>query len=102
VVDGSYARIEKSSNNDFQYSTYSQQKKDSLIKPFIICCCDGYIIDCYGPFKAVQNEATILRYILNTDNDLLLILFRNKTCILLDRDTLLVYIFLFFGYTNNS
>jgi hypothetical protein len=85
VVDGSYTRIEKSSNNDFQYSTWSSQKYDSLIKPFILCCCDGYIIDCYGPFKALSNDATILRYILNSDDELLSILLRDKTCFLLDR-----------------
>jgi hypothetical protein len=94
VVDGSYARIEKSSNNDFQYSTYSQQKKDSLVKPFLICCCDGYIIDCYGPFKAFHNDATILRYILNSDTDLMSILTKDRTCLLLDRGIFLLYIFI--------
>jgi hypothetical protein len=85
VVDGTYTRIEKSANNDFQYATWSQQKLDLLIKPFIICCCDGYILDCYGPFKAHQNDASILKYILDTDNNLRSILLPDKTFILLDR-----------------
>ena len=43
---------------------------DLLIKPFIICCTDGYFIDCYGPFAANQNYASILEYILKTDQGL--------------------------------
>jgi hypothetical protein len=45
VADGTYGRCEKSSNNDFQYKTYRSQKKDSLIKPFIVSCANGYIIE---------------------------------------------------------
>lgn len=60
VVDGTYTRLEKSFNNKFQYNTWSQQKKDNLIKPFLITCADGYIIDCYGPFQANLNDAFIL------------------------------------------
>jgi hypothetical protein len=59
IADGTYTRLEKSSNNDFQYLSYSVQKLDNLIKPFIICCADGYIIDCYGPFQANSNDAVI-------------------------------------------
>jgi hypothetical protein len=50
VADGTYTRLEKSSNNEFQYVTYSLQKFHHLIKPFILCCADGYFIECYGPF----------------------------------------------------
>jgi hypothetical protein len=70
VADGTYTRLEKSSNNEFQYVTYSLQKFDHLIKPFILCCADGYFIECYGPFKATFNDADILKYILATDNHL--------------------------------
>ena len=34
VADGTYCRIEKSKNNDFQYKTYSKQKCASLINHF--------------------------------------------------------------------
>lgn len=85
VADGTYSKIEKSSNNDFQFKTYSVQKSGSLFKPFIICCADGYIIDCYGPFSANSNDSTILNYILETDNDLMKILLPHKTLVLLDR-----------------
>ncbi|CAF1054262.1 unnamed protein product [Brachionus calyciflorus] len=37
---------------------------DLLIKPFLVCCSDGYIIDCYGPLKDNFNDAKILDYIL--------------------------------------
>lgn len=34
IADGTYCKIEKSKNNNFQYNTYSVQKKGSLLKPF--------------------------------------------------------------------
>lgn len=85
VVDATYNRLEKSANNQFQYKCWSQQKMDLLIKPFIVCCTDGYIIDCYGPFQANQNDAKIFDYILETDHDLKNILLPNKTYVFLDR-----------------
>ncbi len=85
VCDATYTRLEKSANNSFQYASYSQQKKDSLIKPFLICCADGYIIDCYGPFQAHLNDAKIFEYILKTDKNLLRILVPRKTLVLVDR-----------------
>lgn len=86
IADGTYTRIEKSFNNDFQYMSYSVQKSQNLIKPFILCCTDGYFIDCYGPFQANMNDAQILRYILNTDEDLkLLFSEKDKIIIFLDR-----------------
>ena len=86
VVDGTYTRLEKSSNNDFQYVTYSMQKSHNLVKPFIMCCADGYFKDCYGPFQANMNDAQIFRYILNTDEDLkLLFTPKEKIIMFLDR-----------------
>ena len=70
IVDGTYTRLEKSSNNDFQYVSYSMHKSQNLIKPFIICCADGYFLECYGPFQANLNDAQIFNYILETDKDL--------------------------------
>lgn len=85
VADGTYCRLEKSANNNFQYCCWSGQKKDLLIKPFVICCADGYIIDLYGPFEAFENDSSILSIILEKDKELLNILQPGKTCILLDR-----------------
>jgi hypothetical protein len=85
IVDATYTRLEKSSNNEFQYNCWSEQKNDLLIKPFLICCADGYIIDCYGPFCAHHNDAKIFEYILKEDKVLLKILLPFKTIVLLDR-----------------
>ena len=95
VVDATYNRLEKSANNQFQYKCWSQQKMDLLIKPFIVCCADGYIIDCYGPFQANQNDAKIFDYILETDRDLRNILLPNKTCVFLDRGKTFIHKFFF-------
>lgn len=84
-ADATYCRLEKSSNNQFQYLCWSQQKMDHLLKPFIICCADGYIIDCYGPFQANQNDASIFDYVLQTDDDLKRLLVPNETIAFLDR-----------------
>ena len=75
VADGTYHKIEKSANNEMQYKIYSSQKSENLFKPFVICCADGYIVDCYGPFAANKNDATILNYIIETDNYLQALLF---------------------------
>ena len=84
-ADGTYCRCEKSSNNSFRYDSWSGQKKDSLIKPFKICLCDGYIIDCYGPFKAHWNDAKIMEYILENDIEQRKILLPKKTLVIADR-----------------
>jgi len=89
VADGTYCKIQKSKSNNFQYLTFSQQKLASLFKPFIICCADGYIIDCYGPFGANYNDAEILDYILDSDEELKNILLPDKTMFLVDRGTLM-------------
>jgi hypothetical protein len=93
-VDGTYARLEKSSNNQFQYNCWSQQKMDLLIKPFLITCADGYIIDCYGPFQANANDAKILQHILETDEKLMSILKPYQTYVIMDRGNI-KYCFIF-------
>ena len=86
ICDGTYTKLEKSANNEFQYLSYSIQKTHNLLKPFIICCADGYFIDCYGPFQANMNDATIFRKILDTDEDLrLLFTPKHKITIFFDR-----------------
>lgn len=85
VVDGTYTRCEKSPDNQFQYNSYSGQKKASLVKPFFVCTADGYIIDCYGPFQANVNDAEIFDYILKNDQELLKHLQSSKTLVFMDR-----------------
>ncbi|XP_057340564.1 uncharacterized protein LOC130677729 [Microplitis mediator] len=65
ICDGTYARHEKSSNNEYQRKSYSGQKKVPLCKPFTICTTDGYIVDMLGPYYANQNDATIMRDIID-------------------------------------
>ena len=102
IADGTFCKIQKSQNNEFQYQTYSGQKKNSLFKPFIICCADGYIIDCYGSFAANKNDSQILNYILETDTDLKNLLIPTKTLFLIERDNKLSFLFYqsFFYFVN--
>ena len=60
ISDGTYVYCQKSSNNQFQRKTYSGQKKRHLVKPFVICATDGYIVDVFGPYAATDNDAIIL------------------------------------------
>jgi hypothetical protein len=64
IADRTSCRIQKSNNNYFQYKTYAGQEKDSLFKPFIECCADGYILDCYDPFPVNENDSKIFNYII--------------------------------------
>ena len=92
IADGTYTRIEKSASNDFQYLSYSMQKTCNLVKPFLMCCADGYFIDCFGPFQANMNDAQILRHILKTDEDLKkLFEQKDKIAFFLDRGTVLSF-----------
>ena len=67
VCDGTYCYCQKSSNNKVQRKTYSCQKKRHLVKIFVICTSDGYIVDIFGPYAASDNDATILRDIIHKE-----------------------------------
>jgi hypothetical protein len=41
-----------------------------LVKPFVICTTDGFIVDIYGLYEANKNDAKILSEIFKTSNDL--------------------------------
>jgi len=85
VADGTYIFCVKSSNNSFQYKSFSMQKDSHLIKPFLIICPDGYIIDSYGPFPANKNDSSIFNSIINTDNDLRDLMIPFQTVVIVDR-----------------
>lgn len=85
IMDGTHAKIGKSSNNQFQWDSYSDQKKFHFIKPFLICCANGYIVDCYFPFKAKVNDAKIIEFILKHDYKLRELLLPDKTLVILDK-----------------
>ncbi|XP_066595448.1 uncharacterized protein [Prorops nasuta] len=74
ICDGTYARHQKSSNNQYQRKSYSVQKGVSLCKPFTICTTDGYIINMLGPYYANQNDATIMKEVIDDSNGLSLLL----------------------------
>lgn len=85
VADGTYAKHKKSKNHEFQYNSYSSHKKCNLMKIFLICCPDGYIVDCYGPFFGKDNDATIFNYILNKDDSYNSLVRDSETHFVLDR-----------------
>ena len=64
IADGTYLYCEKSFNNLIQRKLYSSQKKRPLIKPFVICASNGCIVDVFGPYPAVDNDAKIIEDIL--------------------------------------
>jgi hypothetical protein len=68
IADGTYIYCQKSSTNKIQRTFYSVQKKRSLIKPFIMCASNGYIINVFGPFLAFDIDAKILLKILESNN----------------------------------
>lgn len=60
IFDGTYIYIQKSSNFCFQKESYSLHKFRNLLKPFLIVCTDGYIVDVTGPHAATTSDATIM------------------------------------------
>ena len=59
---------QKSENNKLQRLLYSGQKKRHLVKPFVVCASNGYIIDVFGPLAATTNDASILLYMMIISN----------------------------------
>lgn len=67
IMDGTYIYIQKSSNFSFQRRTYSLHKYENLLKPFLMVCSDGHIIDVCGPYAATDSDASILERIINDE-----------------------------------
>lgn len=67
ICDGTYIYIEKSANFFFQRASYSHHKFRNLLKPFLIVCSDGYIIDVMGPYPATTSDASIMQLIINNE-----------------------------------
>ena len=66
IVDGTYHRHQKSSNNSFQRDSYSGQKKVPLCKPFTICTTNGFVVDFAGPYYGTENDSTIVKKVLRS------------------------------------
>ena len=65
ICDGTYARHQKSSNNEYEKKTHSGQKKDFLRKPFTLYTTGGVFIDMLGPYYANENDAGISKSIIS-------------------------------------
>ncbi|XP_066248319.1 uncharacterized protein [Euwallacea similis] len=85
ICDGTYARHQKSTNNEYQRRSFSGQKKVPLCKPFTICTTSGFIVDMLGPFGTNENDARILRTILEVENTGLSDLLEARDIFVLDR-----------------
>lgn len=85
ICDGTYIYIEKSSNFMFQRQTYSLHKFENLLKPFMIVCSDGYIIDVLGPYPATMSDATIMQGIVHNEDSAWHWFFNQNDVFILDR-----------------
>lgn len=61
VADGTYLYCNKSQNYELQKCTYNPQEKANFIKPMMFVTTDGKIIDILGPYKTVENDASITK-----------------------------------------
>ncbi|CAK1603536.1 unnamed protein product [Parnassius mnemosyne] len=84
ICDGTYIYINKSSNYMFQKQSYSLHKYRNLLKPFMIVACDGYIVDCFGPYKATTSDAEIMTNLFS-EGSALRSYFRENDIFILDR-----------------
>lgn len=64
IWDGTYIYLNKSANYKFQKLTYNGQKKRNFLRPMVCVTTNGYIIDVFGPFAAVDNDAKCMKEIL--------------------------------------
>lgn len=81
IFDRTYIYHEKSCNNGYQRKSYSVQKKAPLCKPFTICTSNVYIVEMEGPFYVNQNDAEILKILLDKSNGLQAIMKRGDICV---------------------
>lgn len=85
IFDGTYIYVQKSANFLFQRITYSLHKFRNLVKPFLIICSDGYIVDVLGPYPATTSDATIMRHIMQDEESAWHWFFRPGDAFILDR-----------------
>lgn len=64
IWDATYIYVEKSLNHSAQKKTYNSHKKRNYVKPMLCVTTDGTIISAVGPFKATENDASIMQKIL--------------------------------------
>lgn len=64
IFDGTYLRIEKSFDFEFQRQTWSVHKHYNLLKPMMAVYPNGKIAGIWGPYSGKKNDATILNDLL--------------------------------------
>lgn len=86
-MDGTYIYIQKSHNYAFQRQCFSMHKHRPLVKPMVVTATDGYIISILGPFFANgrNNDASILKYMVKSNEENLLQWFKKDDILILDR-----------------
>ncbi|KAJ8708930.1 hypothetical protein PYW07_013534 [Mythimna separata] len=85
ISDGTYLYVQKSSNYMYQKDTYSLHKYRNLMKPLLMVCCDGYIIDVLGPYPATTSDANIIIKEFNEESKPLRRYFQADDVFILDR-----------------
>lgn len=84
IWDGTYIFAEKSGNFAFQKKSWCGFKNRNLVKPMVVVCPDGYIVDIFCAYPATANDAKIIETIFATEPDVMRIL-QPKDVILADR-----------------
>lgn len=85
IIDGTYLYVQKSSNYLYQKNTYSLHKYRNLMKPFLMVCTDGYIIDVLGPYPATTSDANIMQHEFSNESNTLRQYFHAGDVFILDR-----------------
>lgn len=63
ILDGTYVYCNKTQNYSKQRELYSTHKCRNLFKPMVFVTTTGQFIEVFGPFKALDNDATITKTI---------------------------------------
>lgn len=74
IWDATYIFCNKSRNYGFQKLTYNSQKKRNYVKPMMCVTTNGKMVDVIGPFKATQNDATIMKKLFEKERGIMNIL----------------------------
>lgn len=71
IADGTYVYVNKTKNFLKQKEFYSGHKFRHLFKPMVLVTTNGRFVEVFGPYKAIDNDATILKQIFETyDNQI--------------------------------
>ncbi|EFN67606.1 hypothetical protein EAG_08212, partial [Camponotus floridanus] len=87
AVDGTYTKVEKSSNFRVLRQTYCKHKGYHLLKPALLVAPDGYILAIHGPYfsDARNNDAAMLLREFDNDVQGMRAWFQQDDIVLVDR-----------------